>query len=518
MLVNSGVGYKRFLAIADDELYIDKSMIIEKLNKRINKSRRWICITRPRRFGKSVMTTLIDSYYTRAVDSQQTFDYHKIAACPSYKEHLNKYNVIKIDFSSLDTRRLTFDEYLDSIEQAIGTQIDNLFPFGSVVQAKNLVSKLIATGEEFIFIFDEWDFIFNQNIYTDCHEDFLDFLRVLLKDREYVGLCYMTGILPIKKYSTGSALNMFDEYTFLNDTVFEEYFGFTEDEVKLLCIENNAVKYEKIAEWYNGYVTRSGIKLFNPRSVKIAIGDNYCQSYWTNTGDMNEVANYLRLDCFGVREDIIKMLDGKEVDISITEDFRAGSPVPSSKQEIYSAMITLGFLSYSDYKLRIPNKELMLEFEKAIKHEDFGELATVIRNADNMLYATLARDKEQMAKIVHDIHNLEIPILKYNDENSLACVLTLAYLSARDRYRIEREEKSGKGYVDFVFHPRNSVDLPIIVELKKDKNTGLALEQIIEKEYARKFQNMYKRNILIVGINYDVVNKEHSCDMIEIYN
>ncbi|OON98285.1 MAG: AAA family ATPase [Epulopiscium sp. Nele67-Bin004] len=512
MYINSTIGYKRFLAIVEDDLYIDKSMIIENLNKRVNKSRRWVCITRPRRFGKSVMTTLIESYYSKAIDSKEVFDNFKIASCKSYEKHLNMYNVIKIDFSSLDTRKLTFDEYLDVIELEIGKQLDDIFPTDKVLQATNLSSKLTATGKEFIFIFDEWDFIFNQNIYTDNHEDFLNYLRVLLKDREYVALCYMTGILPIKKYSTGSALNMFEEYTFLNDVIFGEFFGFTEDEVKSLC----GIEYEKIAEWYNGYITQKGIKLFNPRSVKIAIEDNYCQSYWTNTGEMNEVANYLRLDCCGVREDVIKMLDGKAIDISITEDFRAGSPTPSSKQEIYSAMVTLGFLSYSEYKLRIPNKELMIEFEKAIKHEDFGELATVIKNADNMLYATLERDTAKMAEIVHDIHNLEIPVLKYNDENSLSCVLTLAYLSARDRYRIEREEKSGKGYVDFVFHPRNSIDLPIIVELKKDKSTEVALEQIVEREYVAKFQNLYKRNVLIVGINYDMISKEHSCDMIEV--
>ncbi len=205
------------------------------------------------------------------------------------------------------------------------------------------------------------------------------------------------------------------------------------------------------------------------------------------------------------------MLAGAEISISITKDYRAGDGAPKTREEIYSAMITLGFLSYSKRRLRIPNKELMIEFEEAIKHESFGKLAEMIRNADEMLDATLNMDNEKVAKIIHDIHTLEIPILNYNDENSLSCVVTLAYLSARDAYIIKREEKAGKGFADFTFRPIYNGDIPIIVELKWNKSADEALGQIVEKEYAKEFIEELKRDILLVGINYDKAKKEHTC-------
>ncbi len=429
--------------------------------------------------------------------------------------NLDKYNILYIDFSNVGDKIENYDSYIDRIINNLNKDLSNAYPHHNLEEYDTLATKLEATNEEFILIFDEWDYIFNKNLYPQQQEIFLDFLRNLLKGRTYVALCYMTGILPIKKHSEGSALNMFEEYTFLNDVVFSTYFGFTETEVNTLCKQHN-ISYNTIAEWYNGYTTAKGIKIFNPRSVKIAISDNYCQSYWSNTGDMNEVLKYLKLNTLGVREDIIKMINGESISISITKDYRAGAKTPSSKQEIYSAMVTLGFLSYSNRKLRIPNKELMLEFEDAIKDKSFGELAVIINNANDMLEATLGKDTAKIAKLIHDIHNLEIPILEYNDENSLSCVLTLAYLSARDVYRIEREEKSGKGYVDFIFHPRYNNDIPIVIELKCNKSPKVVLEQIIEKEYVNKLFKQYKQDVLIVGINYDKNTKEHTCAIQQI--
>lgn len=209
------------------------------------------------------------------------------------------------------------------------------------------------------------------------------------------------------------------------------------------------------------------------------------------------------------------MVAGYEVDITIDEEFRAGQPAPRNKEEIYSAMIVLGFLSYFDGYLRIPNKELMKEFEKALKDKSFGYVSEIIENSKRMLKATVNGDTEAVEKILHDIHNSEIPILQYNDENSLSCVLTLAYLSARDTYRVEREEKTGKGYADFVFHPRRSRDITFIVELKKDENVDVALNQIKEKEYVQKLKKDNK-NILAVAICYDSKTKEHKCKIEEL--
>lgn len=243
---------------------------------------------------------------------------------------------------------------------------------------------LSATGEKFIFIIDEWDYIFSHDLFKENQKDFLEFIRNLLKDKPYVALAYMTGVLPIKKYSEGSALNMFKEYTMLNDHVYSDFFGFTEEEVKSLCKKNNQMSFEKITEWYNGYSNSRGNAIYNPRSVVCALNDNYCQSYWTNTGKMDEVLYYLKYNIADVRDDVIEMVSGNFVDIVIEEEYRAGQRAPETREEIYSAMIIYGFLSYYDGTLRIPNKELMKEFEKALKDKSFGEVMVIIKNSANM--------------------------------------------------------------------------------------------------------------------------------------
>ena len=327
----------------------------------------------------------------------------------------------------------------------------------------------------------------------------------------------MTGVLPIKKYSEGSALNMFKEYTMLNDHVYSDFFGFTEEEVKELCRKNNEISFEEITEWYNGYLDGKGNAIYNPRSVVCALEDCHCQSYWTNTGAMDEVLYYLKYNIADVRNDVIEMVSGNIVDIVIDEEYRAGQREPRNREEIYAAMIVYGFLAYYDGRIKIPNKELMKEFEKALKDESFGEVMQIVKKSESTLTATLKGDSETVASIIDDIHNSEIPILKYNDENSLSCVVTLAYLSARNYYRIEREEKTGKGYADFMFHPRRRNDIAFILELKMDEKPDTALKQIKEKKYYEKFiSENEKRKILAVAICYNSKTKEHECKIEEI--
>lgn len=327
----------------------------------------------------------------------------------------------------------------------------------------------------------------------------------------------MTGVLPIKKYSSGSALNMFDEFTMLNDEIYGEYFGFTEEEVKDLCNTQDSISFERISDWYNGYLNEEGTPIYNPRSVVKALQSKKCRSFWTNTGAMDEVAQYLKYNTLEIRDDVIQMVSGQEVELTIKEEFRAGQDEPKTKKEIYSAMIILGFLSYYDGYLKIPNKELLQEFEKALEDESFGYVSEIVENSRKMLKGTVNYDTETIVKLLQDVHNSEIRILKYSDENSLSCVMTLAYLSARDTYRVEREEKSGKEYTDFSFHPRRKNDIPFIVELKKDDTPENEIKQIREKEYVQKFLEEYKnRKILAVGICYNSHTKEHSCIIEEI--
>ena len=497
--------------------FIDKSLIIDRLNEVIETSDKYICITRPRRFGKSSVADMLGAYYSKGLNSKELFDNLNISKVQSYKEYLNKYNVISISFNKLPNKIGSYDEYISLIQETIKDDIKTTYPHIEFKSFYTISDMLFATQEKFIFILDEWDYIFSNNLFEENQNDYLEFLRNLLKDQPYVALCYMTGVLPIKKYSSGSALNMFDEYTFLKDRIFGEYFGFTEEEVIEICNKNGKMNFKELESWYNGYFTATEIKIYNPRSVVKALQNNYCDSYWTNTGEMNEVAEYLKYNVLDIREEVIEMVSGEEIDIIINEEFRAGQGVPRNKEEIYSAMIVLGFLSYYDGYLKIPNRELMKEFEKALKDESFGYVSEIIENSKTMLKSTINGDTKKVEAILHDIHNSEIPILQYNDENSLSCVLTLAYLSARDTYRIEREEKTGKGYADFTFHPRRKNDIPFIVELKKDEEPEIAINQIKEKEYIQKFRDANKnKKILAVAICYDSKNKEHKCKIEEI--
>lgn len=501
---------ENFKALYRKKYFVDKSLIIEKLNELIATDDRYICVTRPRRFGKSSVINMLGAYYTNAFNSRDIFNNLKISKCGSYEANLNKYNVISISFNKIPEQGETFKDYMEMIKKSLIKDITDVYPDIKAENYFTISDMLMDTEDKFIFIFDEWDYIFNNDLFIENQNEFLEFLRNLLKDQPYVALAYMTGVLPIKKYSSGSALNMFDEFTFLKDRIYDEYFGFTDNEVLNLCKKNESIDFIDLEKWYNGYLTAKGTRIYNPRSVVKALQNGYCESYWTNTGAMDEVKEFLKYNTLEIREDVIEMVAGGEIDIFINEEFRAGQEAPKNKKEIYSAMIILGFLSYYDGYLKIPNKELMQEFEKALEDESFGYVSEIINNSRKMLKATVSEDIETIVEILHDIHNSEIPILQYNDENSLSCVLTLAYLSARDTYRIEREEKSGKGYVDFSFHPRRKADTAFIVELKKDETVDRALKQIKNKEYVEKFRKENK-NILAVAICYDSKTKEHRC-------
>jgi uncharacterized protein YnzC (UPF0291/DUF896 family) len=512
MYLNTNRSLKNYKDLYNSKYFVDKSLFIESLNEVITTSDKYICVTRPRRFGKSSVVDMLGAYYSKEINSKEIFDTLNISKTKNYNKNLNKYNVVSITFNEIPDNMKSYEDYISNIVNQLKKELSSVFTIEDSEDTDSINRLFTKTDEKFIFIFDEWDYIFNNNLFIENQNDFLEFLRNLLKDQPYVGLCYMTGVLPIKKYSSGSALNMFDEFTFLKDRKFGEYFGFTEKEVFNLCFKDKKMSFDEISEWYNGYLTAKGIRVYNPRSVVKALQNNYCESYWTNTGAMDEVAEYLKYNILEIRDDVIEMVSGEEIDIIIDEEFRAGQGQPRSKEEIYSAMIVLGFLSYYDGYLKIPNKELMKEFEKALKDESFGYVSEIIENSKKILKATVQKNIKLVEELLHDIHNSEIPIFQYNDENSLSCVITLAYLSARDTYRVEREEKTGKGFADFTFHPRRKKDIPFIVELKKNQKPEVALEQIRNKEYIEKFKREHEdKSVLAVAICYDTKTKEHSC-------
>jgi hypothetical protein len=368
----------------------------------------------------------------------------------------------------------------------------------------------LETGDTFIFILDEWDSIFYKKFMkNEDKQQYLQFLKGLLKDQPYVDLAYMTGVLPIAKYSSGSELNMFDEYNFMNDNVYDQYFGFQEKE---LCKKQEKVSYEELKQWYNGYHMSNGSSLFNPRSVNRALSRGVCLNYWTETGPMNEIAECIEHNVAEVREDIVKMVAGIPVDI-VLDGYSAVDFQLDSRDEILSAMVVYGFLDYYDGQLRIPNRELMEKFQKVLSRTSMGEVREIVEQSKNMLEATLALDENKVAAILEEVHDREIPFLNYHDENSLSCVITLCYLYARKDYHIEREQKSGKGYCDYIFFPRKAGKPAIILELKVGKSAEKAIEQIKEKDYLQKVRSFGK--VILVGINYDE-KKHHTCKIEKI--
>lgn len=343
-------------------------------------------------------------------------------------------------------------------------------------------------------------------------ESYLRFLESLLKGQSYVALAYMTGVLPIAKYTSGSALNMFNEYSFISDPKFDSYFGFTENEVQELCHKYKAPTYEEIAYWYDGYYTTDGKHLFNPRSVNNALCDGVCRNYWTETGPMNEIAECIEHNVDEVREDIVQLTAGIPVKIKLN-GYSASDQRLTDRNEILSAMVVYGFLSYHNQTLRIPNNELMEKYNRVLARKSMGKVAALVARSREVLEATVRGDEDTVAEIIEQVHDIEIPLFKYSDENSLSCVVTLAYLYARDFYRVEREEKSGKGYCDYLFTPLDKADPAIILELKYGTSAEEALNQIKQKNYIQKVEDYPE--IILVGINYDKKGEKHHQVMIE---
>lgn len=510
--INQEASLINFKMNLDSKVYVDKSLMIEKICEKIATADRYIFITRPRRFGKTINANMLAAYYTKGYNSHELFDDLRISKTDNYQKHLNQHNVIYIDLSKLPDPCNCYDEYIAAIKRNISESIKQTYSL-TLDLGESCSELLIKTGDSFIFILDEWDSIFYRNFMSDEDKNnYLLFLKDLLKDQSYVELAYMTGVLPIPKYSSGSELNMFDEYNFMNDDVFDEYFGFNEDEVRALCLQNDSVSFENMKYWYDGYYMSNGKSLFNPRSVVKALTRNKCLNYWTETGPMNEIADCIEHNIDEVREDIVKLVAGIPIKAYL-EGYSTAQLKLDTRDEILSAMVVFGFLSYYDNYLTIPNHELMEKFNRVLSRPSMQGIKKIVDQSRAMLEATLALDEQKVASILELVHDQEIPFLNYNDENSLSCFITLCYLYARNDYEVIREAKSGKGYVDYLFKPKNNGSA-IILELKYKRSAREAIEQIKNKNYIEQVKDC--NEIILVGINYDG-DKKHQC-IIEKYN
>ena len=535
--LNSITPYTLYKSESLSPYFVDKTLMLRELFPYVSAGNRHICITRPRRFGKTIMANMISSFFQKASDSSEVFDSLTISQVDDYRRYKNQYNVIRIDFSKMPRNCDSYTQYIERIEALLIEDVKEAFPQVKINEADAvgdiLESVFVQCGEKFIFVLDEWDFIFHRDFINEIDkEKYVAFLSNLLKDRPYVVLSYMTGILPIAKYSSGSELNMFAEFTMVNSPMFGEYFGFTDDEVDDLyrryIVECDRQHKEKsvtrkgLRDWYNGYYTKSGERVYNPRSVVFALQFNNLANYWTSSGPYDEIYYYIRNNISDVRDDLALMISGESVTAKIQE-YAATSMNLSTRDEIYSAMVVYGFLSYLNGKVCIPNRELMEKFDELlVKNESLGYVYRLAKESEKMLKATLAGDTLTMERILEFAHNTEVPLLSCNHETELSVIVNLVYLAARDSYRVEREDKAGTGYVDFIFYPYDTTADCIILELKVDHTPDEAIAQIIDKKYALKFmpklagQKIYTGRILAVGIGYWKESKKHSCKVEEI--
>ena len=534
--VNSKNAYALYKKETAKPYFVDKTVLLKELFPLVEEGSHYLCITRPRRFGKTVMANMVASFFSKGHRANDVFQNLQIYQDKDYEKYLNKYTVIHIMFNDLPRNCNSYKQYIDRIEETLIRDLKKEYPDMPIDDQNAVWDTLLEIYAEkqdinIVFVFDEWDFIFHQKFVTEDDKlSYLQFLRNLLKDRPYIALVYMTGILPIAKYSSGSELNMFAEFTMTTEQRFSEYFGFTDEEVDVLylryienCASTKMVTRDDLREWYDGYHTRKGERLYNPRSIVLSLSNNNTGNYWTSSGPYDEIFYYIENNIADVREDLALMVSGIPVPAKIQE-YAATSMNLQTRDEIFSAMVVYGFLTYENGKVMIPNKELMNKFADMLKKEaSLGYVHRLAKESDRMLRATLAGDTETMAEILELAHDTEIPLLSYNDETELTAVVNLVYLSARDNYRVEREDKSGVGYVDFIFYPVNRDADGIILELKVDHSPDEAIRQIKDKKYILRFtgklgeERKCAGRILAVGISYNKKQKKHACK-VEVLN
>ncbi len=508
-------GNDLFYEAVNSDIYVDKSMLIDLTNKSLRKTTKHICISRPRRFGKSMAANMLAAYYDRSCDSRELFRGLAISETPDFEKHLNKYNVFQIDVREFASGSSGGKEMTDKLSKAMRRDLFKVYKNIEFDEGYTLPEMLKEVYSEeriaFVFILDEWDCVFRvfKND-TEGQKYYLDFLRDLLKEKNYVALDYATGIFPVKKYGEHSALNMYHEFSINDAEPYSEYMGFTEAETEELC-EKYDLSFEKMREWYNGYQV-DGISIYNPQSVVLACTRKVFSNYWTKTETFEALKVFIQLDMDGLRQSVIKMIAGERVKVN-TEKFENDMTSFKSADDVITLLIHLGYLTYSNKsgEAWIPNKEVAQEFINCIEDGGWEEVMNSIRKSDELLEATLSCDEEKVAAIIEETHRMNSSVIAYNNELSLSVTLSLAYYSARKQYQIIREFPSGNGFADLAFIPRNGVDAPAIVaELKYNKDVGGAISQIKERHYTENLE-AFSGEILLVGINYDENSKTHSC-------
>ena len=526
----------------ESEIFVDKTEFIEKMSSKINTQNRFIAITRPRRFGKTVTAHMLSAYYSKGYVGQNIFDKLEIADKPSFVEHLNKYNVINIDMNSVDGR---FDVYsrnkqkiegvndlVDYFEYLIINELKSSNEFSDTlvkhqIQNIGLLEAIMAITQDlnikFVFIMDEWDLVYREYRNDEyLQKKFIKLLKNLFKSddgQKCFALAYLTGILPIKKYNSQSALNVFKEYNMLRPVPYEEYFGFTEEEVaEIVKLPQCKIRHQELKEWYEGYKL-NGKDIYNPNSVVSSISDGICQSYWSGTSSNEEVVNLINMNFDGIKDDIIHLIEGSTIQFSCTT-FQNDMVSIKTKDDIFSLLVCLGYLGCvddgGDYRLAyVPNKEIRTALSSIVKSQPWFNSIPIIERSQSLFEAITTLDANKIANIITEIHNSpNVSLLTYNREESMVfCLISGLMWQTEREYEVFRELQSGKGSADLIYVPKRNMHLPILlIEFKYGQSAEEAMNQIKEKEYFRRYiDGDYPNDVLLIGINYNPKTKNHQC-------
>ena len=522
MALYLNVGNESFQESLNSLIYVDKSPLIEILNKSIKTKNKYFCLSRPRRFGKSVTAQMICSYYAKGQDCSPLFDDLKIASFDDYKKHLNQYDVISINISDEFSRAShNVKSMTDILTKSIVRELKEEYP-NCVISSPEFLDLTLQevynySKVPFVFVIDEWDCIMREKKEDpDSLKQYLEWLKAIFKDKPYVALAYMTGILPIKKYGSHSALNMFTEYSMTEPLNLGQYIGFTENEVKDICKQHD-VAFNQMQQWYDGYSFKDVPHIYNPNSVVNAATYKKFISYWTKTETFESLQEYIDMNMEGLRDDIVKLIAGEDVIVDVST-FSNDMVTFHSKDDVLTLLIHLGYLAIKGSTnlgviVHIPNEEIKLEFKTCVKNNNrYAGVYDLIKNTDVLLNEIWSLNSEAVAKIFDEAHQDHTSILTYNNENSLANVIAISlFLSTTNTYNVVRELPTGKGYADLVYLPKPGVNKPaLLIELKFDKSAQTAITQIKEKNYLQFFKD-YKGEVLLVGINYSKGTKTHQC-------
>ena len=510
-------GNENFLEVVSSQIYIDKTMMISEVNKLANTQKKFVCLSRPRRFGKTIAGNMLSAYYSKGCDSRELFSPYKIAHDSSFETNLNKFNVIKVDlngfYSGLDDKSCVFKEFTECVKEEFVESFPDI-DFSKCNRISDCMMKVYSIRKEkFVIIIDEYDVIIRDNPCNEMIEKYRGFLISLFKNADIapaIALAYITGILPVIRDKIQSKLNNFDEYTMVHAGGLEQYIGFTSEEVRTLCSEYR-VSFDECRNWYDGYRLRN-FDIYNPNAVVKAVLTGEFGSYWSMTGSFDSVAEKIRMNFAGTKEAVIKMLSGEEIDVNITRFMNTTTDF-SSKDDVFTFLIHLGYLAYNTEKktCRIPNREVRQEWFNAIEmNTDYEVTNKIIQSSKELFVETLRGNALAVAKAL-DISHIHVTSNRsYNNEDALQSAIYLSFIYALNKYVCVKEMTTGKGFADVVYIPLSS-DLPaMIIELKRNGSAESAIKQIREKQYFASLHNWHG-DFIFVGINYDEHTKSHEC-------